>query len=332
MRNNQDRIIGYDLIKTFAIFMIVFYHLGGIDFGNVEAGVYYYPNFNKFLLSFCSSSVPLFLMVHGALILPRHLTFWESLYKAFQMLILFLFGKFVLQYLITEYYFSIEDKMVHFWFLGTLGMVYLFSYFLNRIHWLRIVCLSFLLVYPFLYNLLVDIILFLEPNPHVHISEHDGFFTLYALVYYYLGFYFKDNNIQPLYSYILIFLGLLLINLEVILFSNYYHIVYEGVNSEFPTIGALLLSLGIYCRFVRVKITYNKIHNIISFIGSNTLGIYMFHVLIIFLIRKYTLCESFSLFYSTLLSCTIVIILAFFYNILKSMVRGFISLVNQEKD
>lgn len=332
MPNSQDRIIGYDLIKTFAIFMIVFYHLGGIDFGHIEAGAYYYPNFNKFLLSFCSSSVPLFLMVHGALILPRHLSFWESFYKAFQMLILFLFGKFVLQYLITEKCFSIEDKMVHFWFLGTLGMVYLFSYFLNRIKWLRIVCLSFLLFYPFLFNLFIDIILFLEPNHNVHYGGHDGFFTLYALVYFYLGFYFKDNNIQSLYSYLLIILGLLLINLEVFLLSNYYHVVYDGVNSEFPTIGALLLSLGIYCRFVGAKISYHKIQNIISFIGSNTLGIYMFHVLIIFLIRKYTLCESFNLFYSILLSCSIVIFLAFFHNNLKLMVRSFISFVIREKN
>lgn len=331
MWNNQDRIFGYDLIKTIAIFMIVFYHLGGIDFGSIEAGAFYYPNFNKFLLSFCSSSVPLFLMVHGALILPRHFSFWKTFYKAFQMLILFLFGKYVLQYLITEKCFSIEDKMVHFWFLGTLGMVYLFSYFLNRIKWLRIVCLSLLLVYPFLFNLFIDINLFFGPNHNVHIAGHDGFFTLYALVYFYLGYYFKDYNIRPLYSYILIISGLLFINIDVILLSNYYHVVYEGVNSEFPTIGALLLSLGIYCRFVGVKISYYKIQNIISFIGSNTLGIYMFHVLIIFLIRKYTLFESFNLFYSTLVSCSIVIFLAFFHNVLKSMVRSFISFVNQEK-
>lgn len=331
MRNNQDRIIGYDLIKMFAILMIVFYHLGGIDFGNVEAGVYYYPNFNKFLLSFCSSSVPLFFMVHGALILPKHFSFWESLNKAIQMLFLFLFCKFVLQYLITEKCFSIENKMVHFWFLGTLGMIYLFSYFLNRVKWLRIVCLSFLLIYPFLFNLFIDIILFLGPNHNVHIGGHDGFFTLYALVYFYFGFYFKDFNIQPVYSYILIILGLLFINLEVILLSNYYHIVYEGVNSEFPTIGALLLSVGIYCRFIRATISCFIIRNAISFIGSNTLGIYIFHVLVIFLIRKYTPCDSINLFYTILLSCAIVIFLAFFYNILKTMVRSFTSFVIEEK-
>ena len=64
MQNSQNRIFGYDLIKTIAIFMIVFYHLGGIDIGTIESGKYFLPNFNQFVLSICAASVPLFLMVH----------------------------------------------------------------------------------------------------------------------------------------------------------------------------------------------------------------------------------------------------------------------------
>ena len=152
MRNSQDRIFGFDLIKTIAIFMIVFYHMGGIDIGTMKSGLYHFPNFNKFLLSFCSASVPLFLMVHGALILPKHLNLKESILKASKMLLLFLFGKVILQYVILENCFSIEEEMVHFWFLGTLGIVYLVSYMMNQSKWLCYIILFLLILYPFLSN------------------------------------------------------------------------------------------------------------------------------------------------------------------------------------
>ena len=125
--------------------MIVFYHLGGIDYGAIEPGHFYLPNLNKFFSALCAAGVPLFLMVNGALVIPRNLHWQQLLFKFFHLLFLFVFWKFVLQYLISFKLLAIEDKMVHFWFLCTLSIVYLMSIVLQKS---TFPCLSFLI--PFL--------------------------------------------------------------------------------------------------------------------------------------------------------------------------------------
>ena len=331
MPNSQDRIFGYDLIKTIAIIMIVFYHMGGIDIGTMKSGLYYFPNFYKFLLSFCAASVPLFLMVHGALILPKHLNLKESILKASKMLVLFLFGKLILQYVILEKCFSIEEEMVHFWFLGTLGMVYLVSYMMNQSKWLCYIILFLLVLYPFLSNLFYDLIVFVRPDSKFKVIGHDGFFTLYALVYFYLGYYLRDKSIAIHYVLYAIIVGLLFVNFEDFVMSNNRKIIFDNVNGSFPTIGALTLSTGFYFLFKDFSTNQILLQKTISLLGRNTLFIYMFHVLFIILLRKYILfdIDSISLFSSIFFSCFLVILLAFFSNLLKHFFSFVSSQVNK---
>ena len=325
MLNSQNRIFGYDLIKTIAIFMIVFYHLGGIDIGTIESGKYFLPNFNQFVLSFCAASVPLFLMVHGALILPKRLNLKESTLKAIKMVLLFLFGKVVLQRILLEKCFSIGDEMVHFWFLGTLGMVYGVSYFLNKWKWLRHIVLLILIIYPFFSNLLVDCIVFFKPGFYFLSLGHDGFYTFYALVYFYLGYYLKHKTLTRYFSLLTITTGVLLINFEVVALSNYFQIVFDGVNGSFPTIGAIALSTGLFLLLKDTNSSNCLIRDSISFIGSNTMGVYLFHVLVIFLLRKYEVCESLGMPSSIMISCIIILVIALISHFIKI---GFESLLN----
>ena len=310
--------------------MIVFYHLGGLDYGEIVSGKCYWLNFNKFLLSFCAASVPLFLLVHGALILPKHFTFKESLLKASQMAFLFFFGKIVLQYIILERCFFIEEKMAHFWFLGTLAIVYILSFFLNLSKKLQVISLVFLLIYPFFTNLLYDILVFFKPDTHFQLLRHDGFFTLYALVYFYFGYYLKDKQIPTPNKLLLVFIGLFLINFEVFVLSNHFHLLYDGVNSSFPTLGALFLSFGFYFLFKDTTTIYVVIRKLISFIGSNTLGIYILHVMVIFLLRKYVQFDilNYNLLTSLLWTLIIIFITTFFYNYIKTL---FVSLNKMRK-
>ena len=317
MPNSQNRIFGYDLIKTIAIFMIVFYHLGGIDIATKEPGKYFLPNFNQFVLSICAASVPLFLMVHGALVLPKRLNLKESILKAIKMVLLFLFGKVVLQRILLEKCFSISDEMVHFWFLGTLGMVYVVSYFLNKWKWLRHIVLLMLIIYPFFSNLLVDCIVFFKPGFYFLSLGHDGFYTFYALVYFYLGYYLKHKTLTRYFSLLAITIGLLLIHFEVVALSNYFQMVFDGVNGSFPTIGAMALATGLFILLKSSNSSNPIIRNWISFIGSNTMGIYLFHVLVIFLLRKYVGCESLGVPSSVILSCLIILVIALFNHFIK---------------
>lgn len=268
--------------------MIVFYHLGGIDYGAIEPGHFYLPNLNKFFSALCAAGVPLFLMVNGALVIPRNLHWQQLLFKFFHLLFLFVFWKFVLQYLISFKLLAIEDKMVHFWFLCTLSIVYLMSIVLQKSTFLRHAVLVFLFLFPFCYNFLWNVVLFFAPSFDACTVVHTGFFTLYGVLYYYLGGSLRTRQTSPFYAIGLIVLGLLLVNFEVVAMSNYYHAIYDGVNSSFPTVGALSLSSGIFFLVKDVGVNEGILHQIVSFVGRNTMGIFIIHVLGIFLLRKYS--------------------------------------------
>lgn len=314
--------------------MIVFYHMGGIDFGSMEPDILYFPNFNKILLSFCAASVPLFLMVHGALILPKRLNLKESILKASKMLLLFLFGKVILQCIILENCFSIEEEMVHFWFLGTLGMVYLVSYMMNQSKLLCYIILFLLVLYPFLSNLIYVLIVFVRPDYKFKAIGHDGFFTLYALVYFYLGYYLRDKSISNYFVLIAIIVGLLFVNFEDFVMSNFFQIMFDNVNGSFPTFGALILSSGFFCLCKDFSINQLYIQKAIIIIGSNTLYIYLFHALFILLFWKYAEFDSngMSLLLSFLFSCFLILFLVFFSLLFKSIFKIIKKIVSPEKN
>ena len=268
--------------------MIVFYHLGGIDYGAIEPGHFYLPNLNKFFSALCAAGVPLFFMVNGALVIPKNLHWKQLLFKVFHLLFLFVFWKFVLHYLISFKLLAIEDKMVHFWFLCTLSIVYLMSIVLQKSTFLRHAVLVFLFLFPFCYNFLWNVVLFFAPSFDACTVVHTGFFTLYGVLYYYLGGSLRTRQTSPFYAIGLIVLGLLLVNFEVVAMSNYYHAIYDGVNSSFPTVGALSLSSGIFFLVKDVGVNEGILHQIVSFVGRNTMGIFIIHVLGIFLLRKYS--------------------------------------------
>ena len=267
--------------------MIVFYHLGGIDYGDIETGHCYLPNLNKFFSALCAAGVPLFFMVNGALVIPKNLHWKQLLFKVFHLLFLFVFWKFVLQYLISFKLLAIEDKMVHFWFLCTLSIVYLMSIVLQKSTFLRHAVLVFLFLFPFCYNLLWDVVLFFVPSFDACKLIHTGFFTFYGILYYYLGGALRTKHTSSFYAIGLIVLGLLLVNFEVVTMSNYYHAIYDGINSSFPTFGALTMSVGIFLILKDIRFNDGIIRKIVSLIGQNTMGIYIFHVFVIFILHKY---------------------------------------------
>jgi len=293
MPNSQDRIFGYDLIKTIAIIMIVFYHLGGIDYGVFETGHFYLPNLNKFFSGLCAAGVPLFFMVNGALVIHKKMQLKQLLFKAFHSLFLLVFWKFVLQYFISNWLLNIKENMVHFWFLGTLSIIYLISIILQKSTCLRYSVIAFLCFFPFLYNFIWDIYLFFSPSFNSFKIIHTGFFTLYSILYYFLGDHLRNHQISRYYSLFLTLLGLILVNFEVVAMSNHFLAVYDGVNSSFPTFGALFMSVGIFLFFKDVSLNDGFTKKIISFVGQNTLGIFIFHVLIILILHKFIPCLFF---------------------------------------
>lgn len=313
MSISQKRIFGYDLIKTIAIILIVNYHLGGIDYGTINPEGLYLPNFNKLLSLFCAAGVPLFFMVNGALMTPKNIGWKQTISRSLHLLFILIFWKVILQYVICQRILFISENMSHFWFLGTLSIVYIISVLLSYHKLIKILILSLLFIHPFITNFLLDLVILFSPSLKPHFWNHTGFFTLYAVLYYFIGSWFRDKRLPSIISFALILFGFLFIIFEVIVMSNYFHSIYDGVNSSFPTIGALLLSLGFFMLLKEVSANKLFLNHSITFVGKNTMGIYLFHVLFIFLLRHYNLIgdDHISLLMSVGLTFIIILLSSF---------------------
>ena len=90
------------------------------------------------------------------------------------------------------------------------------------------------------------------------------------------------------------------------MYSNYYSVIYDGVNSSFPTIGAVLVTWGIYSLFMSFKFNTNTTTKYISYLGKNCLGIYIFHLPLIFLYREFISIEKVSLLYAIIFTFIVI--------------------------
>jgi len=318
MSSERFRIFGFDLIKTISIYLIIFYHLGGIYYGEIVNGKFYLPNLPKICSTVLASSVPLFLMVNGVLMLSRHWMYKQLIFRSAKVLFLLFFWKFLLQNLLCHELLLIEESMVHFWFLRSLSLIYCTQFLLSKYPNFRNFILCFLFLFPFIYNFVGDILVVFDPKLASSSLIHTGFFTLYSFLYYYLGkqLYAIEWSLKA--CILSISLGFLLINFEVVAMSNSLGILYDGVNSSFPTLGALALSAGLFQLLKNVKAPNCWMNTFVTFIGMNTMGIFIFHVPIIFVLRKFfpVFMEDLELFDAIVFSMIIMIfsaVISFFF-------------------
>ncbi len=320
---SPQRIIKYDIIKGVAAFLICIYHLQSVDFGSFNNSVYI-PNFNKFIYGLCSAGVPLFFIISGELLSNRVTTLIYNLQKCINALKVYIIWSLICGFSIlligntpiTNQ--SFLSAINYLWYFQSLAFIYLFN-----VLWKRIKCNKYsilipisILIYPFIINFIFDIITFIQPTNQ---PIHTGFFRMYSILYFVIPYYYT-KKISTVISLFLILLGLILIYFEVYVYSNYYGYIYDGVNSSFPTIGALCVTFGLYS-ILSSKDYYGKspIIRIVSFFGKNCLGIYIFHIPIIVLFKNFICNGTINPIYAVIVSILIMVISSCFYNYLKKL-------------
>lgn len=289
----EKRIFGYDLIKAVAIFLIVLYHLGSVDFGSVPPEGWYVPNLTKILYAFCAAGVPLFFMVSGALQASKPLVLRRCVEKSVRLIAVAVFWtlifKCVLYPLIMHAeYPNFGEFKNYYWFLYTLAELYWINYIVGRSKWLRICVTAVLILFPFLTNLIWVFILGMNQSAQLPSWGHTGVFTMYSVAYFYLGGYLSKREVRSLWALLLIFIGLLLVNGEVVVMSTYYREVYDGVNACFPTVGAMAMSAGLFSLMKPIRMEQAPtLRSWFSLVGSNTIGVYILHLFALMMIREF---------------------------------------------
>lgn len=291
----KKRNIGLDIIKGFAALLVCMLHLIHVDFGTVVSGETYIPNLTKILYGVCACSVPIFLFVNGYLVGCRQNETKSILMKILNLLKLRvvvggLIG-FIVCIVLSEPH-SIGNYRyltTYLWFFEALIIIYVWTIFWDKIKaykWSIIFPIFFFIV-PFLTNF-VGLISALFGHQLSDMFGHWGFFRLYGILYFILPFYMDRKVLPRLWAIVAVVAGLAEIALEVFVWSNISGSVYDGMNACFPTVGALLMTIGFFSLFTTAE--YNEENIVVKYfawLGRNCMGIYLFHMPVIYVINMY---------------------------------------------
>lgn len=296
----RKRYFGIDIMKIVAAFMVTFYHFQRINYGFIS-GQFYIPNLNRLLMNLCVVSVPLFFMCNGAFLLNKEYSTKQIFQKAAKIILLIL----------VWHWLSFPD-----WFFKTLCLLYfcypILRYAFEKKRWIMYLLMAALLAVPFILNL-VTTLLKLWPEPVIislmgfslNLTEtgNTGLFTLYGVMYFLLGGILMKQRLPAWLSICMIASGFSLCTLEGIIYSNYYNMIYDGVNSSFPTLGALLMSMGVFDLMMRCNMPtkYTWISGSIVFASKHVLGVYLFHLALILQVKQYVTSEVYPVVLITLL-------------------------------
>lgn len=297
-KTNNTRFFGYDLIKTLAMFFIVLYHFNSLDFGQIPEEGWYIPNNTKFFYAFCSAGVPLFFMVNGALQGSKNIPVRKCFEKSMRLLFVAIFWAIIFMYILFPLIKgmslpSFGGLKEYYWFLYTLAELYWITYVLNRSQILKKTVVILLLLFPFTTNLYWDIVVASDTATVMPSWGRTGLFTMYSIVYYYLGAFLAKKEMPIYVSLLITIVGLLIVNADVVIMSTHDHRVFDGVNACFPTFGAMMISIGLFAILKKVRLDrFPKVRKTISLVGSSTIGIYVFHLFLIIMIRDYVFNNS----------------------------------------
>lgn len=265
-----ERILYYDVLKLLAAFLVVFYHYANheLDFG-FTGNLPYYPNLDRILMSFASCSVPIFFVVNGALMLSRDRTVKYIWFRAAKLIVLIFVWRatgFLSWFFITlTIYYSIFPIIQYCWN----------NY--RKPYYLGMLCI---LIMPFGYN---AIILLLRIAGICALNK-TGVFTMYGLLYFMLGPILTKNDVgNRKMGIAFAATGWIVVCLESVIYTNITGVMHDGVNSCFPTIGALLLTVGMVLIFR--DINFRRCKRWIEFAANGILPIYLTHMLFIFLLE-----------------------------------------------
>jgi len=314
------RIIYYDAIKCFAIYLVIFFH-GTVSDVNIlnDSGAITF--FNYFLQSLLSTCVPLFFMVNGALVLNKEFNLRKNIHKIIKLFILVNIWAFLLiillKYITHDTYtwdsllksvWSLKlGKLNHLWFLKALISIYLLLPLIkpaydNSDRSILYFTVAGLFLFSFGNNFIGNIVNAAQYFAGVDfLPDKFNFFPdinpfgdyFYALVYFIAGGILSkmilENKIAVrksilvavvILSQTILFLYGILMTIKT---NAYYCVVWNG----YETLMTLSMTISLFILFLGFRYKSDFINKIMFIVGKNTFGIYIVHVIFIPLLSPF---------------------------------------------
>ncbi len=297
------KIIWTNNLRVLATISVILLHVSGqilIQYGKVSDFVWWTGNLYDSAVRFC---VPVFVMLTGALLLPKAYEIREFLKKRFLRIMLpFLFWSFV--YIVFTYYVKLSPNhemstleitkwsldllrsgsSPHLWYIYMIIGIYLITPILSIwaqnckeneiLYFLIIWLLALILNQPILEKYITDI----------DLSYFSDFIGYLVLGYYLSVKTFKYSKVTINITAIL----LIIMGVIITIAGTYYLTLSDGKFNQYfygyMTLNTLMVSIGIFVVFKNSNTTQSS--KIIDIISKYSYGIYLVHILVLFYLSK----------------------------------------------
>lgn len=334
---DQQKIYWIDNLRVLATISVIFLHVSAtifVQYGSVSDSYWWTAFIYNSLTRF---SVPVFLMLTGALMFRKTYEIGDFLKNKFLRIVLpFLFWSII--YIMYDFSYILFNRNIdfykklkiilihlrdgsqyHLWYVYMIIGIYLFIPIISK--WIRNATKKeiryFLIIWFVVMLFNQPYIIDLEIKPAINFRYFSGFMG-YLVLGYYLSI--KQFNKKWINS---IAVGLIVLGLGITFYGTYYLTFSEGKSSEvfygFLTPNVLILSTGMFFLFKNHNKTNPKIAPVIGFISKYSYGIYLSHVFIINLltlqgITCYTINPVIGIPLTSILCLTISALLTFIIN------------------
>jgi Uncharacterized protein conserved in bacteria len=300
---NRDRTIWLDLLKILSIFSVVVIHVASFTFIEMPlfSNHWHISNIYDSMVRFC---VPVLVMISGALFLHEDKEInIKKLYKKniLRLLTAYLSWN-VIYYFYNMHFNNINDnilnapfiKEIHIWFMPMIIGLYIITPILKSIvkdrkntEYLLIVFLIFGIVIPTIKEILIidyEAISYFLKDFKPELCGYVGYYILGHYLFTYRPY--KDKSKIFILSYIIttticvagtIFVSSMM-SIGALVFYDYFSIT------------TFIQSISTFCIFeyiVSKKKFSNKVNNIISKLARYTFGIYLVHMLVIYILQEF---------------------------------------------
>lgn len=294
--HNSGRIIYLDLLRIFAVFMVILLHTSAQNWGGYEVKTVYWVAINMYngLSQYC---VAIFVMISGTLFLnPNYKGDIATLYSKNIPRIIIAYGFWSFIYVVKDYIISgytltplniIKGFLLghyHLWFCFMIVGLYVVIPFLRKICQ-SVTLMRYFLLLSLIFTFACTTIMRFIPRIELLYDKMQFHFTLGYVSYYVLGYYLSTGVFSKKIKYSLYVLGILSFIFSTVgstLFSFYFNKPIGFANDFLLNI--LFEAIAIYIFFKDHFINYNpegKKSYIIKTISKASFGIYLVHALVI---------------------------------------------------
>lgn len=304
---NSSRLIYLDFLRIFAVFAIIMIHVAAENWYAVEARSITWNVYNAFD-SIARWGVPIFVMISGTLFLTKEKPLSEIFKKnILKIIIIFFFWSLIYSFWgifkgditnATDFFITFFKGPGHFWFLFMIIGMYLISPLLKKIisdpkSMKYFLALSFF--FAFLIPEIIEFTKIFAPpvastlqyiNDKTNIS-----FVLGFSGYYIAGYYLAHTKLSKKCELIIYILGIVgaIATIIISAMASYYINKPTSVFYENMTVNVLAMSLALFT-FAKQHLNRDfkqKTKNIIILLSKCTLGIYIIHLLILFMLDHF---------------------------------------------